>query len=254
LSPALEQFQAQLNGFVQQALGDEVLAGTAGVMLPTNVSADLYAAGLDLSAIGREALTSVQTDIPTRSIDAPLDAAAIPIKRRLLDWFMLRSNNKVREQLFGGTDRPSLRIPVEVKAKRITEEGRATMRQELDRFKGRFFHETLVRAHKHVVSEYSTGAVHTMEAALKTRDGELDKELGEIVSTLMEHRKVLAHLTELETQLQAAKEGVEQLSEMYAETEPTMLIQPAPPEMELKPKAPPVVLPTEEESVSQPAE
>ncbi len=227
LSPALEQFQKDLNGFVQQALGDEVLAGTAGVMLPTNVSADLYATGLDLSAIGREALASVGQEVPQRAVDTPLDAAAIPIKRRLMDWFLLRSRSKVREQLLGGVDRPSLRIPVETKAKRIGEEGRAAMRQEIDRFKGRYFHETLVRAHKHVVSEYSTSAVHTMEAALKKRDQELDKELSVIVNELMEHRKVLAHLATLTNQLDTAQNGIAELADQYAETEPTELIQPA---------------------------
>ena len=228
LSPTLEQFQKDLNGFVHQALGDEVLAGTAGVMLPTNVSADLYTTGLDLSAIGREALTAVGQEVPTRAIDNPLDPASIPIKRRLLDWFLLRSRGKVREQLLGGLDRPSLRIPVEIKAKRIGEEGRASMRQEIDRFKGRFFHETLVRAHKHVVSEYSKSAVHTMEAALKKRDHELDQELSTVVNELMEHRKVLAHIATLSNQLETAQVQISELTEQYAETEPTQLIQPAP--------------------------
>ena len=68
------------------------------------------------------------------------------------------------------------------------------MRQELDGSKGRFFHETLVRAHKHEVSEYGTCAVTTMEGALKVRGSELDQELNGTVDKRMEHRKVLAHL------------------------------------------------------------
>ncbi|MEZ6002627.1 MAG: dynamin family protein [Planctomycetota bacterium] len=235
LAPALEQYQTDLNRFVQQSLSDEVLAGTAGVLLPTNVSADLYATGVDLSAIGREALSGVQGDVPTRSIDRPLDPALVPIRRRLMDWMLLRSNNKVREQLLGGVDRPSLRIPVEVKQRRIRREGLDVMRQEIDRFKGRFFHETLVRAHKHVVAEYTVGAVQAMEKALKRRDQELELELNETVSHLMEHRKVLAHLTTLGEKLEAATQGIQTLDDQYAETEPTMLIQPAEAPLMLQP-------------------
>ncbi|MFT5197790.1 MAG: GTPase SAR1 family protein [Planctomycetota bacterium] len=229
LTPAFTKYQDTLTRFVQQTLSEEVLAGTAGILLPTNVSADLYAAGVDLSAIGRDALATLGREIPYKNVGDPLQTAAIPIKRRLIDWFLLRSTSKVRTQILGAAEQPALRIPVEVKNKRIGAEGRDVMRQELDRFKGRFFHETVVRAHRHVVGEYGTSAVTNMEAALKTRDTELDVQLTQIVSDLMEHRKVLAHMAALSSQLESAIQGIQGLTEQYSETEPTMLIQPAPP-------------------------
>ncbi len=229
LTPAFAKYQETLTRFVQQTLSEEVLAGTAGIMLSTNVSADLYAAGIDLSAIGRDALTEIGKEIPYKNVGEPLLAGSIPIKRRLIDWFLLRSSSKVRTQIMGEDSQPTLRIPVEVKNKRIGADGRDVMRQELDRFKGRFFHETVVRAHRHVVGEYGTAAVTSMEATLKTRDMELDQQLTKTVGDLMEHRKVLAHLTTLSNELDSAVAGIAGLTEQYSDTEPTMLIQPAPP-------------------------
>ena len=69
-----------------------------------------------------------------------------------------------------------------------------------------------------------------MGDALRRRDADLEQRLGSVVSRLMEHRKVLAHLTTLRTQTERALGAIDHLSDQYCETEPDELIRPMPAE------------------------
>ena len=64
--------------------------------------------------------------------------------------------------------------------------------------------------------------------SLKARDSALDTKLDSVVSRLMEHRKVLAHLTTLRSSMERASQSVDDLSTQYGGTEPSMLVQPVP--------------------------
>ncbi len=228
LVPALRRHQQALVEFVQSTLGEEVTAGTAGILLPTDVSADLYAAGVDLNVIGSQCLSSLEGETATRPIARPIGAGQIPVRRRLLDWVFFRSTGRLRTKLFGDIENPSLRIPIEVKDRRIGKEGRDALRRELDLYKGRFFHETVQHVHRILVGRYGEAAVEAMMGSLKARDNALDTKLDSVVSRLMEHRKVLAHLTTLRSSMERASQSVDDLSTQYGGTEPSMLIQPVP--------------------------
>ncbi|MDA1267164.1 MAG: dynamin family protein, partial [Planctomycetota bacterium] len=228
LIPHLRAYQEELATFVRQALNEEVLAGTAGILLATDVSADLYSAGLDLTEIGRESLSRINPALLRRDIPVPLHSSQVPVRRSIVDWLFLRGAARVREKLFGSPGSPSLRIGVEVKNRRLGDDARAAIRRELDLFKGRFFHETVKHIHRHVIGQYTTATVESMKAALRARDGVLEERLGDVVEQLMDHRKVLAHLSTLRTQAMRAGGEIDQLSEVYGGTEPERLIEPIP--------------------------
>jgi energy-coupling factor transporter ATP-binding protein EcfA2 len=239
LVPALREYQEQLNGYVQGTLDDEVLAGTAGILLPTDVAADLYAAGVDLNLIGKQCLARIDKQTLLRSISTPLTTGQIPIRRSLLDWLFLRGPAKVRARLFGAPEAPSLRVPIDVKNSRIGREGKEAIRRELDLYKGRFFHETVQHVHRHVVGQYAKAAVDALVDALHDRDRALDGQLEAVIGKLMEHRKVLAHLATLKASSERAAQGIDELSVEYGGTEPEMLIQPAPAPAGNRPLVPP---------------
>lgn len=228
LIPHLRAYQEELATFVRGALDEEVLAGTAGILLPTDVSADLYSAEVDLSAVGREALERITRNAVLRDISAPLHSSQVPVKRTVLDWVLLRSLQKVRNRIFGSANSPSLRIPIEIKNRRLGPEGREAIRRELDLYKGRFFHETVQHIHRHLIGQYATAAVEGMSDALRRRDADLEGRMETVVGKLMEHRKVLAHLSTLRGQTEKAGRAVAALTDEYGETEPEMLIQPVP--------------------------
>ena len=226
LIPHLRAYQEELASFVKNALDGEVLAGTAGILMPTDVSADLYAAEVDLNALGQEALARITKSALLRDIPIPLHSSQVPVRKSSWDWILFRSQQGVRERLFGDTNSPSLRIPVEVKKKRLRLEGKEAIRRELDLYKGRFFHETVQDIHGHVVGQYASAAVDAMNERLRERDRQLEQRLDEVVARLMEHRKVLAHLSTLRTLTGRALKAIEDLEGEYGSTEPEKLIQP----------------------------
>ena len=226
LVPALRRHQEALVEFVSTTLGEEVTAGTAGILLPTDVSADLYAAGVDLNDIGKQCLGALDGDTAVRPIARPLGITQIPIRRRLIDWLFLRSTGRMRTRLFGDDENPSLRIPIDVKDRRIGKEGRIALRRELDLYKGRFFHETVQHVHRILVGRYGDAAVEAMLGSLKQRDVALNTKLDSVIGRLMGHRKVLAHLSTLRAGMERASTSVNDLSSEYGSTEPAMLIKP----------------------------
>jgi GTPase SAR1 family protein len=239
LIPHLRTYQENLATFVGQALQEEVGAGTAGILLPTDVTADLYSAEVDLTAVGRESLERINPSLLRRDIPVPLHSSQVPVRRSVWDWLMLRGQHKVREKLFGVPGNPALRIPVEVKARRLGEEAREAIRRELDLYKGRFFHETVQHTHRHVIGQYATAAVEAMRTTLRERDEVLEEVLDGLVGLLMEHRRVLAHLGTLRSQTERAQAAVDQLSDEYGSTEPERLIQPLAAPEGLLPQVPP---------------
>lgn len=228
LIPHLRAYQEELATYVRGALDEEVLAGTAGILLSTNLSTDLYAAGVDLTELGKDALTRINPALLRRDIPVPLHSSQIPVRRTVFDWLLLRPIQKVRDRLFGTPGTPSMKIPADVKARRLGDDARETITRELELYKNRFFHETVQHIHRHVIGQYTTAATEAIRARLHERDNELEERLGETVSKLMDHRKVLAHLSTLRTQTEQAAEGVLELSEEYGGTEPERLIQPIP--------------------------
>ena len=242
LIPHLRAYQEELATFVRSALGEEVLSGTAGILLPTDVSADLHSAEVDLSEIGRNSLERITRGTVLRDISAPLHSSQVPVKRSVVDWLLFRSLPKVRTRLFGEANSPSLRIPVELKNRRIGPEGREAIRRELDLYKGRFFHETVQHIHRHLILQYASAAVEGMGDALRKRERELEEQMECVVGRLMEHRKVLAHLSTLRGHTDKARGAIAELSEEYGETEPEMLIQPVGgPEHSIAPLATPEI-------------
>lgn len=226
LIPHLRAYQVDLATFVHQALEAEVQAGTGGIPLSTEVSADLYAAGVDLSEVGRESLTYINSALLQRDIAVPLHSSQIPVRRSILDWLLLRSARRVRDKLFGEPGNPSLRISAEVKSRRLRDDARDAIRRELDLYKGRFFHQTVQYIHHLVVGQYTAAACDAMRACLRDRDEKIETQLKEVVAKLMVHRNVLAHLSSFRQQTEGASAEVDVLADEYGGTEPDRLIEP----------------------------
>ncbi len=229
LIPHLKTYQEELASFVRKSLEDEVHAGTGGILLSTDVSADLYTAGIDLSEVGRESLERINPSLLRRDIAVPLHSSQVPVRRSLWDWLLFRPARRVRDRLFGSASNPSLRIPVEVKRRRLGEEARDRIRRELDQYKGRFFHDTVQHIHHLVVGQYTAAAAESVRSRLRERDEELEGELTRVVRQLMDHRRVLAHLSTLQHQAERAAGQISSLTEQYGGTEPERLIEPLPP-------------------------
>ncbi len=228
LVPRLTRFETELTGFVAETLEDEVLPGTAGLLLPSNIGADLHSAEIDLGELGLESLGAMSKDAALGHVTAPVAVERVPVKRSVIDWLLFRSQAKCRERLFGDAANPAARIPVDRKTRRLGEDARRAIRRELDLFKSRFFMETIQRAHRHLVSRYADFAVDAMAERLEAREESIGMRLQELVDALMERRKVLSHIATLQARAAEVRGGVDELTAAYGQTEPDKLIQPAP--------------------------
>ena len=228
LIPRLARYESELAGFVAETLEDEVQPGTAGLLLPSNVGADLHAAEIDLGALGLESLGAMSKDAALGHVMAPFSVDRIPVKRSLLDWLLFRSQATCRRRLFGEATNPAARIPIDRKTRRLGEEARRAIRRELDLFKSRFFVETVQRAHRHLVTRYADFAVDAVGERLEAREEVIGRRLQEVMDALMERRTVLSHVATLQSRAAEVRDGVDELSSAYGQTEPEKLIQPAP--------------------------
>ena len=228
LQPRLARYETELATFVAETLEEEVRPGSAGLLLPSEIGADLHAARVDMTRLGLDSLSSMDTGAVLGHARPPIAADRIPVRKSILDWILFRSRETCRRRLFGELDNPSARIPLERKHSRLGEDARMAIRRELDLYKGRFFQETVQRAHEHLIGRYADVAVDSMRTQLKQRDDALSGELQTVVDSLVEHRKVLSHLASLRAAGARTRGGVEELTTTYGQTEPEKLIQPAP--------------------------
>ncbi|MGD2016865.1 MAG: GTPase domain-containing protein [Planctomycetota bacterium] len=228
LVPRLARYEAELAGFVAETLEDEVQPGTAGLLLPSEIGADLHAAEIDLAQLGLESLGAMSKDAALGHVTAPIAVERIPVRRSLIDWVLFRSQATCRRRLFGEPSNPAARISIDRKTRRLGEDARRAIRRELDLFKSRFFVETVQRAHQHLVSRYADCAVDAMAERLEAREEAIGIRLQELVDALMERREVLGHIASVQARAAEVRGGVDELSASYGQTEPEKLIQPAP--------------------------
>ncbi len=228
LMPHLRAYQEDLATFVCGSLEEEVRSGNAGIHLTTNISADLFGAGADLERVGREALNHINPAVLRRDIAVPLHSSQIPMRRGIVDMLLFRSTQKVRDRLFGTPGSPDKKVSAKVKRRRLGEEARQTIRHELGLYRDLFFERTVLNIHQLVIGQYTAAASEGMRAQLRERDSGLVIRVDEVVSQLMDHRKVLARLSTLQQETDRASDLIKGLGNEYGGTEPERLIEPLP--------------------------
>ena len=228
LIPAFDGFQRELAEEVTQLLRREVQEGSAGILLDTDVSADLHAAGLDANAIGREVLEAMPAPVTARPGEYPFLGSQLPVRRSLTDWLFLRNGDRMRRHLFGQPGAPSFRIAPEVKQRRLGAEARATMVRLAAEYRTRFVRDCMARFQRSIVEAYGARAQEALQDALKQREAVLARELEEARGKVTACRDVLLHIGAVAERARQASGAIEGLSQEYGATEPEKLIQPVP--------------------------
>jgi hypothetical protein len=235
LAPRLEAKQRQLALSVHERLTRDVAEGATGVRLPQEIARDLVSVGLAFGKFGRGALDHVDPTAGIAINENPLPMDLIPVKKSILDWIFLRSRARVRRRLFGPSEAPDLKIPREVKAKRLGDSARRTMGGLLADFQESQVPALLDGLTLRIFEDYAGAITAALAASLAGRRGELSQEAGRIDRLLAEYREVLGKLSVLGDEAAATRERIEGLSQRYRETDPTLLMQP------LAPQAPSVL-------------
>jgi len=228
LAGLFTKHQQDLIELVRGELEERVTTGRAGIRVTAETAADLVAAKIDLSQSGRASLERVSPNSFVEPVAPALRAEQVPVKKRLVDWILLRTAAHVKRRVLGPADCPSLRIPVETKAARLGTPAREAIRRALDEYEGAFFASTLERVQRRLLGAYADAAREQLEIAFKDKQRDWAERVEEIDEQLNERKRVQNHLTRLQTQTVAAGGEVESLAARYGKADPDLLIQPIP--------------------------
>ncbi len=229
LAPLINSSQRQLALCVHQRLSQEVASGSSGVSLPHEVARDLFALGLQFGEFGRCGLDELDPVAGIATEDSPLESTAIPVKKSLWDWLLFRSAAKVRERLFGAPAAPSLRIPREIKGKRLGDEARRMMQAKLTEYQEGRFPELLEGLVLRIFDDYARAVTSGLSARFGACRGELQEQMAELQAQLKQYRKVLNRVEELAIATARTRSSIEELAQRYQEADPDKLVQPIAP-------------------------
>jgi hypothetical protein len=230
LAPQIEASQRQLALTVHQRLSEDVASGTSGVSLPHEVARDLFALGLQFGEFGRGGLDQLD---PIAGIEAPADPLPtkdIPVRKSLWDWLLLRSQARVQERLFGAAAAPSLRIPRDLKAKRLGDAARRAMQLKLAEYQEERFPDLLEGLTLRIFDDYARAVTGALAARFADRRAKLQSEMSELEGALKRCRKVQNRIDELRRSSADTRASIDELAARYQEADPDLLVQPlAPP-------------------------
>lgn len=228
--PLLSRAQGQLALAVHATLAEQVAEGGAAISLPEDTAKDLVTVGIRASEFGRQALEQTDPAAVVKVEVPPIDLDAIPVRKTLLDWLLLRSQARVRRRLLGPDEKPNLRISKDDKARRLGAPAQAAMQTALDRYQQRVFPTLLSGIGARLFEDYAYALVRALQARIAEVREQHRAELAHLTEALRSTRKLLNRFTELEAAIGRVRGEVRALEGRYQEADPDLLIQPlAPP-------------------------
>lgn len=186
----------------------------------------LGAAGIDIANLRRDALDDLGPPQWSTTSLVPLDADEIPIKRGLLDMATFRSKDRVRQRVFGPTDRPDKKIEPGIKTRRLGEAGKTYMRKRVTEFRDNLQRTTTAATLRRFDHKLRDVTVAVICKALEERRPELERQL----SDLEQHEQRLLGVLEPLSRLHAVASDVagklDALQSQYARQ--PVVLQPQP--------------------------
>jgi hypothetical protein len=135
-SPLVRDYREDVLAAGRRAFEQQLGQADAGIDAPDEVWDLLQRADIDLRHLKTQALAGLGAVLWPTEDSVPVDVAAIPIKKGMLDLVAFRSLDKVRERVFGAADKPDAKIPAKDKAARLGEPGRLHLHQCVTLFRG----------------------------------------------------------------------------------------------------------------------
>ena len=124
LRPVFTSVYAKLISDSEEALTHRVTEDLETLAGGADLLADLKSIGIDMRAVADSALGGVKGSHAPPPPGPQLPPQAIPVRRRLVDWLLLRSAARVSRSLFGPSNQPDTEVAAPLKARLLGERGR----------------------------------------------------------------------------------------------------------------------------------
>ncbi len=251
VAPLVVGAQEAAAGRARGSLEGLVAEDSEGQGLPRDVVEDMQTTGLCLGEFARAALADLDPSDLVRAEIPAVSLAALPVRRGLADWVLLRSAGRVRRSLFGPERRPDKLLPRDVKARRLGETGRKVIERTVLESLSSRLPELLDDVVERLHGDYAASVGETLGRRVETLREELGTTLKTTQTHLREFRKVLNRLSDLQASATMTRDAVSQLAREYRETDSDLLF--APIEGKTQPH-PPAVLPRDLGADAEPTE
>ena len=226
LQPLIESSQRQLALAVHERLTEDVASGASGISLPHAVARDLVTLGLKFGEFGRGGLDGLDPVAGIELSGDPLPANVIPVTKTFFDWVLFRSMARRQLRLFGPTSSPALRIPRDLKAKRLGDPARRLMQSRLAEFQESRVPELLENLTLRIFNDYAAAVTGALQERFDECRARLEQESRRLEEVLKEYRKVLNHVEELGVAAARTRSSIEELAGRYREADPNLLVRP----------------------------
>ncbi len=143
----------------------------ASAMVRRDASEDLSRVHLSVPDIARQLEGTVRSAAESRSVAPDIPPRLIPVRKRFLDWLLLRGQAAVRRSVFGPDDAPTKPIPRIVKQRRLGA-GRVALGEAIRSRIDMFFAETLNRVTGEVFGAHVAAICRQVEERLATLENE----------------------------------------------------------------------------------
>jgi len=219
--PQLALFRDQIEAEAKESLERSLQERDGGLDQEQVPHQELRELGADVPALRRRAAAEVLATPLPRVPKLRLDLQAIPIRRSMSDWAMLRSLDKVRETVFGQGGDVDHKIPAKVKAARLGDAGKRHLREHLQAVHDAFCREAIQQVVDRMAKQVAARTAAELRAGVTERRGQVEARLRELerqwnlcVQVLTPLRKMAQVFAETRSVLRelAGKHGVESLA------------------------------------------
>jgi len=231
LTPIARHTRARLREASLDNLRSRVQGDASGLCLRDELQRRARRCGIDLGAIAREVLGEIEARPPVAVEERPLiESSQVPVRRRLVDWILLRSRDSVRRRLLGVDDSPTLAVDPARKARQLGERARGAMREAIRASHERLVDATLDELERDVRDAFAIALEERLRAAVESRLADIGRRVDDLVAAVERRRAVMLEIENLRSEVNAARWALQAIRSHCA---------PRLREVELQPAAPP---------------
>jgi GTPase Era involved in 16S rRNA processing len=196
-TPLVRDYRDEVLGAGRRAFEQMIGQSDAGLELPAGVPELARRAGIELRATIVQSVARLGPVPWPKTTAVPVEVAAIPLKRSVLDIVAFRSLDRVRDRVFGPASKPDVKIPGKEKATRLGEPGRLHLHQCVTQFRGMLLPETAGILRQFFGARLLAGATDALRAQFATYQPRLQQKHDELTLARQRLQALVSPLREL---------------------------------------------------------
>ncbi len=164
------------------------------------IMADLHMVDFSLTPSRDVAADKLGLNFDSTPYEFSLNPGEIPVRKSFADWVLFRSQNSVRERLFGAPSDLSREIPVDAKSKRLSDASRGAFATIIEKMLGERLPQLPRRQAEFLMSRYIDAFCRSVDERLRSRLTEVLEEKQHTLRPFAVNNSILNALDDLHRQ------------------------------------------------------